>query len=379
MSIKKQLIIAFVLLLSGGAVALLMAHHSSPPARSTHKRPIFVVDTMVVHPTHYHVKIHTYAEVRARDRASVTSQQQGRVVFISSHLYPGCFVKKGEVLIRLDKRDYEIEQAQAMAELERAKADLEKLREDASQAREEWNMLHPHRPIPPLVAKLPQLRSAQARVEAARASLRLARLHLKRTTILSPFEGVVISRNVELGQFVAPGENLALIYSSSAVEVYIPLSLEQVQWLRIPGYNEDKQGQGSVVSIEFGRGRGKGRYMSRIERCSGEIDKHTRMLYAIAPVYRPLRHLPPLLPNTFVTVSIMGEEIFPAFVIPDSALHGKNRVFKVIKGHVYSCEVKIAYRARDTVVVREGLSDGDRVVISPLAGDVEGVEVRVER
>ncbi len=377
MSIKKQLIVALLLLVVGGIVVAILSSHRTPPRRAQKTKVLPVVKTMVVHPVHYRVVIHAYGEVKTRNRAIITSQVRGDVVYVSSHFYPGCAVKKGECLIKLDRRDLEIARAQARAQLKKALADMAELREEALQAMEEWKIIHPHKTIPPLVAKIPQMDALRAKVEAARSDLRLAELNLERTQIDAPFNGIVISRNVDLGQLVSPGERLGVIYSSSMVEVYIPLSLNQVQWLNIPGYNVPSSLKGGI-EISFNLGNKGIRYRGNIVRCLGEIDSKSRMLYVIARVEDPFKGLPPLLPNTFVDVKIKGREIYPAFVLPLSAIHS-SRVFKVRNNRIEETRVEVVYNLKDKVVVRQGLGDGDRVVISPLSGDVNGIEVRVEK
>ncbi len=378
MSIKKQLLVALLLLVVGGGVVWVLSHHKTPPKRASKRKSIPVVKTMVVHSTHYRVVIHTYGEVKARDKAIITPEVKGKVVYISPHFYAGCRVKRGECLVKLDRRDFEIYLCQAEADLKKALADMAQLKEEAIQARQEWRLIHPHKEIPPLVAKIPQLKALKGRVEAARANVRLAKLNLERTEIHAPFDGIVVSRDVDIGQVVSPGQRLALIYSASSVEVHIPLSLNQVQWLKIPGYSEVLS-HPQEVEISFNMGRRSVKYRGKIVRCLGEIDPKSRMLYAVAEVKDPFKRIPPLLPNTFVDVRIKGKEIYPAFLLPVSAIHENCCVFKIKRGRIKVEKVDVAYRLKDKVVVKTGLEDGDVVVISPLAGDVNGLKVRVER
>jgi HlyD family secretion protein len=133
------------------------------------------------------------------------------------HLYVdfNSFVKKGQLLARIDPSTFEAQVEQAMANLLSAEADVEKAGAALLEARrtlERNKKLYSR----DLIAKSEldtaetnemsaqaQLKAAKARVEQSRAALKVAQTNLRYTRIVSPVEGMVISRNVDVGQTVA--------------------------------------------------------------------------------------------------------------------------------------------------------------------------------
>lgn len=133
------------------------------------------------------------------------------------HLYVdfNSFVKKGQLLARIDPSTFEAQVEQAMANLFSAEADVEKAGAALLEARrtlERNKRLYSR----DLIAKSEldtaetnemsaqaQLKAAKARVEQSRAALKVAQTNLRYTRIVSPVEGMVISRNVDVGQTVA--------------------------------------------------------------------------------------------------------------------------------------------------------------------------------
>src|SRR5688572_13553621 len=137
-------------------------------------------------------------------------------------------VRKGQVLARLDPSLFQTQIEQARANLIRAEADLERLRvslEDArtklNRARELWEKK--------LIAQTEleaaevavrsaeaQLRSQQAAVTQSQASLRQNQVNLAHTVIESPIDGLVISRNVDVGQTVAASMSAPTLFVLAA-------------------------------------------------------------------------------------------------------------------------------------------------------------------
>jgi HlyD family secretion protein len=137
-------------------------------------------------------------------------------------------VKKGQVLARLEPSLYNSAIEQADANLVRAQADYERVRvsladADAKLARARAlaaRQLIPANDVDTAeVARATaeaQLRSSAAGVTQARASLEQARVNLAKTVIMSPIDGVVISRNVDVGQTVAASLSAPTLYLIAA-------------------------------------------------------------------------------------------------------------------------------------------------------------------
>ncbi len=110
-------------------------------------------------------------------------------------------VKAGQVLAELDPATYERAVAQAEGELANAKANLELAQIQAKRATELFkNNLISAAEYDTAIA---QLHQAEAQVKIREAVLENARVNLSRCTIYSPIDGIVISRNVDVGQTVA--------------------------------------------------------------------------------------------------------------------------------------------------------------------------------
>ena len=154
--------------------------------------------------------------VVARTRASVSAKLPGRLA--TQPLDGGTFVRKGEVIARLESADYAAAVEQARANLANARAQLAEAESDRDQAKRESDRIariRAERPdlMSPQDAEAADARTAQAtsrataaaaRVDAASAGLRMAQVTLENTVIRAPFTGTVLRKEAEVGEVVAP-------------------------------------------------------------------------------------------------------------------------------------------------------------------------------
>lgn len=124
-------------------------------------------------------------------------------------------VKKGQVVAQIDPATFEAQVEQSRANLSTAQANLQRAEAtliDSKRTMERNRMLYSKN----LIAKSDldtaetnyetakaQVEAARAQVEQAKASLKVAETNLAYTKIVSPVDGIVISRNVDVGQTVA--------------------------------------------------------------------------------------------------------------------------------------------------------------------------------
>ena len=74
----------------------------------------------------------------------------------------------------------------------------------------------------------------EATLTESRAGLEQARRDLSRTELKAPFDGLVRSEQVDLGQFVTRGQSIGTIYATDYVEVRLPISADQLSYLGLP-------------------------------------------------------------------------------------------------------------------------------------------------
>ena len=207
---------------------------------------------------------------------------------ISESLAAGGFFEDGEVLLKIDRREYELAVVRARAAIAQAELKLATEEEEAAVARMEWESLGQGEP-PPLVVRAPQIAEAEAMLASAEAAFEQAEYDLERTVVKAPYAGRVREKRVDVGQFVSRGSSIARLYSVDYAEVRLPIPDKDLAYVNLPlAYRGQKErAAGPRVTLMANFAGKRHRWQGRIVRTEGEIDPRTRMVQAIAQVDDP--------------------------------------------------------------------------------------------
>ena len=373
-----------VVLLAVGVAGMgnMVATRPKPKTKAPEVEPP-LVRTVEVRKQSVRLTVKTQGTVMARTEGSLVSEASGRVVEVASSFAAGGFFKAGDVLVKIDPRDYEFAVVRSRAQVARAESLLEREKAEAEVAAREWRSLGTGE-ASPLALRKPQLAEAEANLAAARAELEAAELALERTVVRAPYVGRVREKRVDVGQYVTRGAPVAEIYAVDYAEVRLPLSDEQLAKLDLTSVlrnGSDAEGGPKVIL----RARFAGEeytWTGRIVRTEGHIDPRSRMITVVARVSDPYgrkstNSRPPLAVGLFVTAEIEGRLLEDAAVLPRAALYAGGRVM-VIEG----CDtarlrsVAVQLTNSDAVIVHGGLADGELVCVSMLEVEDDGTKVR---
>ncbi len=327
--------------------------------------------------------VHAQGTVVPRTESSLVPEVTGRVIAISPSLASGGFFERGDTLLTIDPRDYELAVVQAHSAIARAERVLEHEEAEAEVARREWQDLGRGEPSPLVLREL-QVAEARADLSSARAALERAERDLQRTRIRAPFAGRVRDEAVDVGQFVTRGIPVGTIYAVDYAEVRLPIPDDQIAFLDLPldyrGEKEREPGPEVILRAVFAGKRHE--WTGQIVRTEGEIDPRSRMVHAVARVEDPYgrgerRDRPPLAVGLFVEAEIRGRQFAGVVILPRTALRGRTEVLVVDpEDRLRFREVEVLRLQADEVVVGSGLEDGERVCVSALDAVVDGMRVR---
>ncbi|TDJ66219.1 MAG: efflux RND transporter periplasmic adaptor subunit, partial [Planctomycetota bacterium] len=306
------------------------------------------------------------------------------VIEVAPALVAGGFFEQGEVLLRIDPIDYDLAEKEAAMRVAGAELRLAQELADAEVAARQWDSVRGGGTAPPLVLREPQIAEARAARVAAQAALEKARRDVGRCTITAPYAGRVRAEDVDLGEFVQRGQELAVVYAVDFAEVRLPLPDADLAFLDLPlSYRGEAPGGGPVVEIVVRFAGGVHSWTGRIVRTEGELDPKSRMVVAVARVIDPYgrseeRDRPPLAVGMFVDATIRGRRLASAVSLPRVAMRGPDRVLVVgDDDRIEIRSVKPLKAERHRIILASGVEPGERIVVSPLENYVDGMAVRV--
>ncbi len=288
-SIKKQSLLALLMLAVATAVAVGL-YLRQPPAQIAHPeyKPVSV-DVAVAVKESVQVEVQAQGTVGPLRESTLMAEVAGRIIEVSEHFLVGSFVAEGEVLLRIDPRDYQTDLLRAQSAVESAESTLAQERGRAEVALREWKKLPANSQRSPeardLYLRKPQLELAEAQLLAAMADLNTARDRLERTIIKSPYSAVIRQKHSELGQFVGAGTKVAEVFSVDVAEVRLPIPQSRLNYLELPGI---QGGGGSAVIDLYTDVSGEVKHWpATLHRTEGVYDERSRVLYAVARIEDP--------------------------------------------------------------------------------------------
>jgi len=366
------------LIVLGFGVVLTLVLLSARKVPERIERPTLgpLVEVMSAQITDVPVVISGHGEVVPRVAVDVVPQVAGQVVKVHRSLVAGGFFRAGDTLVVIDPRDYELALERAQASVARAEVSLQREQAEAVVAREEWDELHPGEEAPGLVVREPQIRQAEAEVAAAEADLSAARLNLERTHLSLPFDGVVVSESVDVGQYVGSSNRLARVYGTAFVDVRVPLESRELAWFDVPSRNGGT-GPRAEVSVDFGGTRST--WKGRVTRMEAQVDQASRMVHVVVEVkdpYATSENRPALLPGTFVDVQIFGRTLAGVVPVPRFAVHEGGQVWVFDDGKLAIRRVQVLRSDRHQTLVASGIDADELVIVSSLDAVTEGMTVR---
>ncbi len=377
-----KIVLPFLVLLVGGAILAVLIVSRQAPVKEVQEFAGVLVETVTVQHREHTVTVAATGTVQARQQSEIVAQVSGRVILLADEFIAGGMFKKGDTLFQLEDIDYQLAIQRAGADLAAAELELARVKGQARVARDEWQRLQMGEEDPnPLVLYTPQLKNAQGRVNAARAALRQAGIDLQRTEVYAPFNCLVLSEGIDLGQYVRGGATVGTLLGTDTAEIVVPLPLDALPWLNIPRGGA----KGTAATVRFSAGAIHYDWPGRLVRTLGEVDPLGRMARVVVAVDDPYLlqqpatdERPPLAVGSFVDLELQGKHLPAVTVLPRRALRDTDTVWVVDADSLLRIRpVQVLRRERESVLIGDGLLDGERVVVTALAGAADGLKVRV--
>lgn len=333
-------------------------------------------------------------------QTDVQPQTAGKVVAVGVDL--GSFVKRGQMIARIEDADYKIRLDQAVAQLENAKAAVrqaeekiglksgqnfdpekvsevaaaranyelaeknlhraEKLIESGDVSRSYYDQQRSQRDAlrENYQSALAQARQNYAAVQVARTNIAnaqtqidLARRNLAYTVITSPIDGFVAERPVDVGEYLATTTKVATIVRTNPLRMKIDVPEQSIPDIKV----------GESVSLTTSAWPDRS-FNGHIARVSPSVTASSRTLMVEAEIENSSGALKP---GQFATVRILLPRSDPAVLVPARAVRtesGVSRVFAIKNGHAEQRLVQLGQTEGDLVEIKSGVSADEQVATS---------------
>ncbi len=363
--------------------------------------------------------IEAYGTVKPREELLLVAEVRGQIVATDPAFDEGNFVSRGTRLIQIDPRTYELEVQRRNVQITQAQAEIKRLeqevlnlqariniaRSDVTLAKNEYfrlkklidrkviaqstldkteqQYLASQERLQALENQLaltgPQKEQLLAQRDMARVMFKTAKLDLERSGIVAPFDGWVLAKTIEVGQHVTIGQSMGRIYSTGELDIEVRIPVKDFKWLPAE-LNGDVRIEADIIFENQGV---RMSWHGHVSRVKAQMDDKTRTLPVIIEVDATSHsaengNVLRLRPGMFVTAKIKGKEVGQAFVLPRHVIYPGDMVYTVEGDRLKIKSVDVLRLFKDSVIVSQGLSDGERIIKTPLSDATDGMLIRVK-
>ena len=399
-------------LAAAAAVFVALVRAKVPPGVADSGPFALPVAVVAAEPGDHGSTLFAYGEIIARRSADVRARVGGPVIHVSDQFANGAPVTAGDILLELDPFEYERRVEETGAAVREAEARLTETRETSRHQNELVVLAEERRNLTrseyerqadlaeqnisarrTLEAAQSKLSSAEAdlttrRQQAAASAARIAqqeavlerlqaaaarsRRALSDTRIRAAFNGRLAQVSADLGQQVAPGERIARLIDTNALEVrfFIP----EGQLARLADIADG--GIGAICVVSWRTDGGVRTYTARVTRIEGEIQAGRAGVHVYALISETSLDADPIRPGAFVEVELYEESHVGTFRLPYEAVRAGPSVLVVADGVAEAREVGVVARAGNQILVRGNLAD-EHVIVTRSAELTPGDLVRV--
>lgn len=312
------------------------------------------------------------ALLRPAAEVVVTAEGAGRVAEINPEFELGGQLSAGDVIFRIDTSRLETEVARAEADVTAAEAEVTRLAQDEARISElvDRNVSTDST----LDTAQANLAAAEARRDLAQAGLDAAKLDLEDATVVAPFDAVVASEALSLGQFLQPGTEVGRLVSATAAELVVRLNADQLKQVR---NGEGLVGREVTVRATDGSGAEKTGTVERVALTAETATQTTGVLVSVADPFAADGGILRL--NTLLEVEVpFAGEPERLLSIPVAAIQTGDRIWAIRDGVLRPATAQIERRIGEFATISsDDLVQGDVVLLTRLPDAVDGLRVRI--
>ncbi len=369
---------------TGGVVALLV--WSGLLARPVEVRTVKASQTYASRAL---TNLNASGYVVAQRKAAVSSKTTGRIENL--YVEEGKFIRENEILAQLENADLKATLEEAKASLRVAKAALDNSEAELKEATLNYDRhkgLRQTGSVSEQAFDAAEARyrravamemSARHGVDRAEHSVRVAEVNVEYSLIRAPFDGVILTKNADKGEVVAPFG--AALNAKAAVATMADLNSLMVE-VDVAESSLEKVKVGGAAEIRLDALPGD-RFAGTIHMIVPTADRaKATVLTKVRFDKRDERVLPEMSAKVaFLERPLREDEYAPFLGVPASAVRkeeDKDIAFRVNENRAYATPVKIGRQWRDTVEVLSGLQQGDLVILQPDKNVSDGTRVKVK-
>ena len=330
------------------------------------------VETQLLTHGNVQIKIEGNGIIEAQKTVDIISEVQGIVTFAKNDLKSGTFVKKSEIICKIDPRQAENSYQSQYAEFMRVLVSfLAFTNIESDELYDKWSSYYNEIDITKPIKDLPKITDPREKNQAISNNIytqyyavKNAEITLSKHTIFAPFDGYLTSNGIVKDSYINYGQKLVSLQDVTHIEISVPLLLEDAQWIdftknpRVKVYWEN-----DLDSWTYGN----------IFRKENQLDRNSQSINIFVSLnnYTLNQHL---FPGNYVRVMIEGVTLPNIATIPRNIVNNDNQIYFVDdSSRLGRARVNVVSMQSDLALIENSLSDSTKIITSILQKPLLGM------
>ena len=233
-----------------------------------------------------------------------------------------------------------------------------------------------------------KIKNLDASIRHAFSQLKQARLDLKKTVLVAPFDLRITEKNIEVNQFVSPGQILVKGYGIDEVDIYGQFQIKDVinqvfdEEIKFDFYEFINLGSkaflddiniDAIVNLSLPwtyQGNKNIEWNGKVTRVLSSVDKTSQTVPVVVTVKDPYKNMipgvrPALVKGRYCKITLLGRKEEKRYCIPREA-YQEGSILLLDDGKLKLANIKVEFFQDDYVIINEGINDGDSIILSDL-------------
>ncbi len=367
---SKAVLIPVTIIIASIIIMIALFSLRSDPPKAPAVPQTKIVDIEVAHLQDIESEIVGLGRLTSALPLVLFSEVSGTVMEGTVPFQPAQSFRKGDLVLKIDDRQIQLDIKSAKSEFLNALSSvLPEIKIDFPKDFEVWQSYFNHCDVYSPLPALPETENQKIKLYLSRFnvyklffSVRNLEIRLEKHYFYAPFSGSIISADLRVGSIARNGSRLGEVINLDNLEVEIPIPAEDIVWI-------DKTKPVTLISKEMGK-----QWQGTIARIGNSIDPKTQSVSLFVRLGTSNRD--EIFEGIFLKARISGKIVKKAILIPRKILYQENYIYFIKNGRLDYRPVEISRLQTDSVIVSEGISQGDTIVTEVLQGVASGMLAR---
>lgn len=351
-------------------IAIFLANQKEKPRSKPFSAIKPVVRVAVVERGEQKFEITGFGRLQSAYPIALAAEATGTVMAGTVPFRDGQTFRKGDLLLKIDERQTKFDLMTAKSQFLNALANLlSELKVEFPDIYPQWQSYFDAFTFEASLKELPQTGNGRLKLFLARFNIyqlyfsaKKLEVNFEKHFIRAPYNGVIVAAAVRPGGNVRNGTMLGNIISTDALEVEVPMRVEELRWIS----------KGSEVSLEAS-GESCNGCTGKVVRIGQAVDAQTETVPVFIKVTGDPANLPP--EGQFINVTFAAQSIPNAVRVPEKSVMNNRFVYLIRNSALSRLPVDIMHHGENEIIINGAIANGDTLVVQALQGVSDGQQV----